>query len=217
MSVPARIGDVDVGHRARAREARVDVDDRRAALASPPSPSGSRPGGTRPCSSPDRGCSRRSAGPAGTWWRRRGRTRSPDRGPWSSVISGPGSRSARSPSAVKSFLMQVVLLVVERGAAEVRDAQRARRARRRAALGVLVRPPRSRRACAARARRPCPSPARARAPPTPCRPGRRYSTFCTRCGAGDELEGRGALRAQAPREIGESGSPSMSMIRSSFT
>ena len=44
-------------------------------------------------------------GPAGTWWPRRARTRSPDRGRWSCVICGPGSRSGTTPSAVNSFLI----------------------------------------------------------------------------------------------------------------
>ena len=43
---------VQVGDRRGAGEPRVDVDDRRARDAWPPSPTGSRPGGPRPCSSP---------------------------------------------------------------------------------------------------------------------------------------------------------------------
>ena len=52
MSVPGADRHVDVGQRARAREARVDVDDLRAALLAPSSPSGSRPGAPRPWRSP---------------------------------------------------------------------------------------------------------------------------------------------------------------------
>ena len=73
----------------------------------------------------DRRCSRRWRGPAGRWWHRRARTRSPDRGPWRSVICGPGSRSDTAPSAREELLDEVVLLVVERRAAEVGEALRA--------------------------------------------------------------------------------------------
>ena len=69
----------------------------------------------------------------------------------------------------EGLLDEVVLLVVERRAAEVGEAERAVDA---PAVVVDVLP-----AVLAggdrRARRSCPSPSRARAPPTPCRPGAR--------------------------------------------
>ena len=124
MSVPARIGTcVSASWLVRPRP-RVDMDDARAALLGLHHPAEAHRVrlGHR---SPRSGYSPSAGGPAGSWSRRRARTRTPDRGPWSCVISAPGSRSGSPPSAGEQLLDQVVLFVVERRAAEVREAQRA--------------------------------------------------------------------------------------------
>ncbi len=51
---------VDIGHGARAGKPRIDMDDRGAVLAGLASPSGTPPGGTRPCSSLQSRCSRQN-------------------------------------------------------------------------------------------------------------------------------------------------------------
>ena len=193
MSVPARMRHVEVGHRAGPREPRVDVDQL-----------GPAPLGLHHPLEADRvalGHVRahdHDAVAVGEVLLERGGAAAPERGPQtgdraSCVICGPGSRSATAPSAGEQLLDQVVLLVVERRAAEVGEAAAcgsARRLARRApsqvaraggdhAVGDHVHRLLER-----------------RAPPTrvPC--GRRYWTFVLAARAGDELQRRRALRAQ---------------------
>ena len=93
---------VEVRDRARARVVRVDVDDLRAALTRLHDPARADRDAPRPATTPGSRRSRRSGSPAGSWWRRRARARSPDRGPWRSVICGPGSRSAPRPAPCRA-------------------------------------------------------------------------------------------------------------------
>ena len=97
------------------------------------------------------------------------------------------------PSAVISFLMQVVLLVVERGAAQVGDAERS------AQRPVLLVPvlPGLRRGWRSRGRRSCPSPRRAGAPPTPWRWAAVLDAVLAQR-AGDAGSAAGALGAEPP-------------------
>ncbi len=90
--------DVEVGHRARAREPRVDVDDLRAALLGlhhPLEADRMALGHVRPHDQDAVGALQVLQE---AWWLRRARTTSPDRGRSSCVICGPGSRSGSRPS-----------------------------------------------------------------------------------------------------------------------
>ena len=82
-------------HRARAGEAGVDVDHLRAALARLHHPLEADRVVLGHVRAHDHDAVRVRPGPAGSRWPRPVRTRSPDRGPWSCVICGPGSRPAR--------------------------------------------------------------------------------------------------------------------------
>ena len=98
--------DVDVGDRARPREPRIDVDDRRAArlgLHHPPEADRVALGHVRALD--DDAVAVLQVLLEGRA-RRRDRSWSPDRGPSRNVICAPGSRSGSTPSAVNSFLMR---------------------------------------------------------------------------------------------------------------
>ena len=217
MSVPGADGDVEVGHRARPREARVHVDDGGAAALGLHHPAE----GHRVALRHVRALHRRSQSAfwqirLGRSWRRRGRTRSPDRGPWSCVRSAPGSPPARCRGRGVELLDEVVLLVVERRAAEVGDAERAPHPRA-VVLRVRVLDALLARLVAASAsdalghhvhrlleRDPLPG---------RCRPAGGRAPAARRCEPVTSWNVAAPFGQRQPCEMGESGSPSMSMIR----
>ena len=95
---PGADRDVEVGRRAGAAEARIDVDDLGAALPRPHDPAEADRVRLGHVGALDEDAVRVLQVLLESRWRHRARTRSPDRGPCSSVICGPGSRSARRPS-----------------------------------------------------------------------------------------------------------------------
>ena len=167
MSLPARIGTCRSAIALVRVKRGIDVDHPRAARAEPRRPIEIRPDGTPPCSTPGSGCSRSCA--RSCW-----KVVAPPR---PSDVPRPGTVEechmrawfsiCTAPERGEQLLDEVVLLVVERRAAEAREAARAaQRAalRRRAA-------PRSRRGWRSRGRRSCPSPGRGPGPPIRCRAG----------------------------------------------
>ena len=107
---PAQPGDVgagpdrhvDVGQGGGAGEPRVDVDDRRAAPLRLHHPLEADRVGLGHVRALDQDAVSVLQVHAGWSLRHHGRTRSPDRGPWRSVISAPGSRSGSRPSPCRA-------------------------------------------------------------------------------------------------------------------
>ena len=105
----------------------------------------------------------------------------------------------------EQLLDQVVLFVVQRGAAEAGDAQRPVE-RPAVVVGVLPGLPRAPRAPG---RRSCPSRCRGRAPPSRCRTAAGRAPCCWRRSLVTRLLLAEPLGQSRPREIGLSGSPSI--------
>ena len=192
MSEPARMRHVEVGHGAGAGEARIDVDDRRAA----------RLGLHHPLEA-----DRVALGHVGALdddavgvlqiLLEGGGAAAAERDPQTGDRGGVSNTGLvfdlHDAERGEELLDQVVLFVVQRGAAQVGDAQRALDA---VALRVLVFPGGVARA-ASRARPPCPSPAPAGcvSHSVPCGPAVEDVLHAVR--AGDELEGGRAFGAEA--------------------
>ena len=192
MSPPALVGDVQVGQRAGPGEPRVDVDDRRAARLGLDDPlerdrmTLGHVGAADDDAVRVNQIARESGGAAAAEAR-------PQTGNGGGV-SYPGlvldlDRAERGPE----LLDEVVLLVVERRAAEAGEAERPRRP-----AGPDASPASWPSWWRAPGRRSCPSPDPGPAAPSAVPYGRRYSTLVTRPGLGDQLLAGRALRAQPP-------------------
>ena len=214
MSVPARIGDVQVGDRARAREARVDVDDLRAALLGLHHPLEA----DRVALGHVRALDHDAVGVLQVLLEVGGAA-APERGPQTGDRGGVSYAGLvldlHRAERREELLDQVVLLVVERGAAEVREAERAVQ---RAGPSVVRVLPGLRRGCAI-TRSAIMSIAFSSVELLPLRAVRAAvldPVLARRAGrrSCSEAEPFGHSR---PREIGLSGSPSIWITRSSLT
>ena len=212
MSEPGAQRHVHVGDRARAREARIDVDDRRAArlrLHHPLEPDRMALGHVRAHDHDAVAVLQillEGRGAAAT-------ERCPQTGHGGGVSYARLVLDLHRAERGVELLHEVVLLVVEGRASEAREAERA--AQRPALVVVLLprAPPRRR----SPGRRSSPSRRRAAAPPTrvPC--GRRYLIVCSRPGPVTRLFVAAPFGHSRPREIGLAGSPSIWVISPSRT
>ena len=211
MSVPGPDGDVEVGQRAGAGEARVDVDDRRTALLGlhhPLEPDRMRLGHVRALDDDAVGVGQvllESGGAAAA-------ERSPQTGDGGGVSNAGLVLDLDRAQRGEELLDQVVLFVVERRAAQAGEA-------RAYAASACRRSPAASRAGATRlpGRRSCPWPGRGRASSQSVPNGRRYFTLYCRALPVVSCKDADPLGQSLPRLTGESGSPSIWMTLSSQT